>query len=57
MPLSATAITETILALERRLDLDDPVWTEDDVHWWPLYRTEIYWPMPEHHLQAGPLCA
>ena len=42
MPLSATAITEAILALERRLDLDDPVWTEGDVHWWPLYRTEIY---------------
>lgn len=42
MPLSATAITESILALEQRLNLDDPVWTEDDVHWWPLYRTEIY---------------
>lgn len=24
------------------MGLDDPAWTEDDVHWWPLYRTEIY---------------
>jgi hypothetical protein len=42
MPLSASAITDAILALEQRVGLDDAAWTEDDVHWWPLYRTEIY---------------
>jgi hypothetical protein len=42
MPLSASAITDAILALEQHVGLDDPAWTEGDVHWWPLYRTEIY---------------
>lgn len=42
MPLSASAITDALLALEQRVGLDNPAWTEGDVHWWPLYRTEIY---------------
>jgi hypothetical protein len=42
MSLSARAITDAILALEQRVGLDDAAWTEGDVHWWPLYRTEIY---------------
>ncbi len=42
MSLSASAITDALLALEQRVDLDHPAWTEGDVHWWPLYRTEIY---------------
>jgi hypothetical protein len=42
MPLCASAITDALLALEQRVGLDDPAWTEGDVHWWPLYRTEIY---------------
>jgi hypothetical protein len=42
MPLSARTIAENVLALQRHADLDNPRWTEDDVHWWPLYRTEIY---------------
>jgi hypothetical protein len=42
MPLSASAITDALLALEQRVGLDDPAWTDGDVHWWPLYRTEIY---------------
>ena len=40
--LSASAIAKAIFDVEAALDLEDPVWVQDDVHWWPLYRLEIY---------------
>lgn len=40
--LSAAAIAKAIFEVEAALDLEDPVWVQDDVHWWPLYRLEIY---------------
>jgi hypothetical protein len=40
--LSAAAIADAVFTLEDRLDLSASVWQQDDVHWWPLYRTELY---------------
>lgn len=40
--LSALAIARAIFDIESALDLDDDVWVQGDVHWWPLYRLEIY---------------
>jgi hypothetical protein len=40
--LSARDIAERILALQGTLDLSNADWQQDDVHWWPLYRTELY---------------
>jgi hypothetical protein len=40
--LSARDIAERVLALEGALDLSGAEWQEADVHWWPLYRTELY---------------
>ena len=40
--LSASAIARAVFDIEAALDLNDPVWLQGDVHWWPLYRLEIY---------------
>jgi hypothetical protein len=38
----AAAIAEAVFELEHALDLDDPAWHQGDIHWWPLYRLELY---------------
>jgi hypothetical protein len=40
--LSASAIARAVFDIEAALDLNDPIWLQGDVHWWPLYRLEIY---------------
>ncbi len=42
MALSAVRIAEAVFAIESKLDLEAPMWEQADVHWWPLYRTELY---------------
>lgn len=38
----ARVIAQAVWEIERRLDLDDALWQDQDVHWWPLYRLELY---------------
>lgn len=52
-PLSASAIAQAVFAIEAALDLDAGVWVEGDVHWWPLYRIEIYLQLFKSHAGSG----
>jgi hypothetical protein len=40
--LSAAGIAQEVFDVEAGLDLTQPAWMQDDVHWWPLYRLELY---------------
>lgn len=40
--LSAREVFEQIIAIEGQLDLEDPLWRTEDIHWWPAYRLELY---------------
>lgn len=38
----AAKIAQIILELEQKIDLSNPLWIEGDVHWWPMYRLQLY---------------
>lgn len=38
----AAAILQAVLRVERAVSLAADHWLEDDIHWWPLYRLELY---------------
>jgi hypothetical protein len=39
---SAAKIAQIIFGLEQKIDLTNPLWIEGDVHWWPMYRIQLY---------------
>ena len=41
-PLSASGIADAVFGLERAIDFAHPDWRDGDIHWWSLYRLEIY---------------
>jgi len=41
-PLDAVWIAGTLTEIEQKLDLAHSDWLEDDIHWWPVYRLELY---------------
>lgn len=38
----ATQILHRVRRIEEVINLSHPSWQQDDVHWWPLYRLELY---------------